>query len=141
MGAYLSSADEKDMNLLRDFGLNFGMAFQITDDLMDVVSDESTMGKPKGKDILEGHLTLPLIRYFISNQINLDGIKLSELTPDNDKFQAILDGINSDGSLSYSYDRASDFIQRALKSLDCLPKNDATAAFKQMSAELIKRKA
>jgi len=46
---------------LADFGRNIGMAFQIKDDILDVVSSEGRLGKPAGRDIDEGKITLPLI--------------------------------------------------------------------------------
>jgi octaprenyl-diphosphate synthase len=140
-GAIISALDNPFKDNLKDFGFNFGMAFQITDDLMDVVSDESTMGKSRGQDILEGHLTLPLIRYFNQNKGSIPDKKLSLLTRDDDQFVKLIEGINSDGSLRYSYDKASEFIKEALRQLDSLPQGEAVEMFRQMTNDLLKRKA
>jgi len=139
-GAVLANTSENHINLLREFGLNYGIAFQITDDLMDVISDESTMGKPRGKDILEGHLTLPLIKYFAKDTKNIPGIKLSELKPSDDEFKKLMDGLVHDGSISYSYERAEDYQRKALAALENLPSNDANNYFRRITSELIKRK-
>jgi len=46
---------------LRLYGLNVGLAFQLVDDVLDLTSNENTLGKPVGSDLKEGKLTLPLI--------------------------------------------------------------------------------
>lgn len=140
-GAILAKASEEDISALKDFGINYGIAFQITDDLIDVISDESTMGKPRGKDILEGHLTLPLIKYFEKNKNNIPKIKLSELTPYDDEFKHLMDGLSNDGAISYAYSKAESYKNKALDALNHLPSNDATDYFKRLTIELIKRKA
>ena len=140
-GAMLAGTSDDNMKILREFGRNFGMAFQITDDIMDVVSDESTMGKPRGQDILEGHLTLPLIKYFEKNSPHIPAKKLSELKLDDPEFIKIMEGLNRDGALSYSYTKADDFIRASLASLDRLPPNAATTHFKRLACDLSRRKA
>jgi geranylgeranyl pyrophosphate synthase len=46
---------------LKEFGLNFGMAFQIIDDCKDIISEEKTLGKRPGQDVIAGDVTLPLL--------------------------------------------------------------------------------
>jgi octaprenyl-diphosphate synthase len=61
IGGILGSAPPEQEELLRLYGLNIGLAFQIVDDLLDFTSQESVLGKPVGSDLSEGKLTLPLI--------------------------------------------------------------------------------
>ena len=60
-GAIISGADEKTVKVLADFGINIGIAFQLMDDLLDYSSSEEVLGKPVGKDLREGKITLPHI--------------------------------------------------------------------------------
>ncbi|MBP1624651.1 MAG: Geranyltranstransferase, partial [Acidobacteria bacterium] len=60
LGGILGSAGEEKEDLLRLYGLNVGLAFQLVDDVLDFTSNESTLGKPVGSDLKEGKLTLPL---------------------------------------------------------------------------------
>ncbi len=60
-GAILGGVDAQHEEALASFGLNLGIAFQMTDDVIDYRSDVETMGKKPGKDFEEGKLTLPLI--------------------------------------------------------------------------------
>lgn len=57
----VAGAQQKEIESLTTFGLNVGMAFQLIDDLLDYVSTEKVFGKPVGKDLKEGKITLPLI--------------------------------------------------------------------------------
>ena len=61
LGAMLSGAPEATIRTLRRFGELLGVAFQIQDDLLDLVGDETTVGKSLGKDLEKGKLTLPVI--------------------------------------------------------------------------------
>jgi octaprenyl-diphosphate synthase len=61
IGALLAGADEKDTRSMAEFGLNLGIAFQITDDLLDIVGDEARTGKTLGTDFDKNKLTLALI--------------------------------------------------------------------------------
>ena len=59
--AVLANKSLKIQNELREFGKNFGMAFQLSDDYLDYFGDSKKMGKNIGKDFLEGKITYPLI--------------------------------------------------------------------------------
>ena len=60
-GAILGSASPEKIDALSQFGKNMGMAFQITDDILDYMAKEKEFGKSIGKDLEEGKITLPLI--------------------------------------------------------------------------------
>ncbi|HWW74324.1 MAG TPA: polyprenyl synthetase family protein, partial [Pyrinomonadaceae bacterium] len=61
IGAILAGTGEREREGLRDYGLHLGGAFQLVDDLLDFTSDEGSLGKAAGADLLEGKVTLPLI--------------------------------------------------------------------------------
>lgn len=61
IGARVGGATEKDIIAMTAFGENLGMAFQITDDILDYIADEAAFGKTIGGDIREGLATMPLI--------------------------------------------------------------------------------
>jgi octaprenyl-diphosphate synthase len=60
-GGIIAGAGQKDVDRLSDYGLNLGIAFQLIDDVLDYTSSEADFGKPVGKDLKEGKVTLPLI--------------------------------------------------------------------------------
>ena len=61
LGALVSGADPAIVRKLRRFGYFAGMAFQIVDDILDITSTDEELGKPAGSDLLNGHLTLPIL--------------------------------------------------------------------------------
>ena len=58
-GAILSQAPEEAVAVMKEYGDNLGIAFQIVDDILDFTSTEEAMGKPVGSDLTQGTLTLP----------------------------------------------------------------------------------
>ena len=60
-GAIVSGASNEEIELLTDYGMNLGIAFQIIDDVLDYTEDQATIGKPAGNDLRQGMVTLPLI--------------------------------------------------------------------------------
>jgi geranylgeranyl pyrophosphate synthase len=65
--AVLGSAPQEEITLLREYGYNVGMAFQIMDDILDFVGDARTVGKPVGGDLRQGTVTLPVFHYLQSH--------------------------------------------------------------------------
>ncbi len=61
LGGLLGNGTNREVELLKKFGYELGIAFQIQDDLLDIISDEVTIGKDLGSDITEGKKTYPLI--------------------------------------------------------------------------------
>ncbi|HEV3157784.1 MAG TPA: polyprenyl synthetase family protein [Candidatus Baltobacteraceae bacterium] len=60
-GAIAGKGSAQNVRALRDFGRAYGIAFQMADDLLDLTSNETELGKPTGNDLREHKMTLPLI--------------------------------------------------------------------------------
>jgi len=61
VGSLLAGASEKDMEIIRNYGRSIGLAFQIVDDILDIVSTTEELGKDAGSDIEKGKATYPSI--------------------------------------------------------------------------------
>ena len=77
LGGMVGGASPETCAGLKAYGKAIGMAFQITDDLLDVTGDEGRIGKPAGNDIRQGVVTLPVIRAL-------------EKSPDRDELRGII---------------------------------------------------
>ncbi|MCL4334610.1 MAG: polyprenyl synthetase family protein [Candidatus Thermoplasmatota archaeon] len=96
------------------FAFNLGMAFQITDDILDFISTEDREGKPTFQDIRENVMTLPLIR-----SISKDGNsgKILDLLKNGGSVSDLKEVLLKDGSIEYSFDTASRYIKNAISYL------------------------
>jgi len=61
LGGLLGGASDAELDLLRSYGDNLGLAFQIVDDLLDIEESSATLGKTAGKDVAQGKLTWPAL--------------------------------------------------------------------------------
>ncbi len=119
-GAIVSNQPEKCIEALRDYGYNFGMAFQIVDDILDFTGDEAEMGKPVGSDLMQGTLTLPSLllmeRYPKSNPVQKYFAR-----PSPESLAQAVEMIRSSDILDESYDMAHSFCRHAGEALAPLP--------------------
>ena len=131
LGAFIAGADETQIRALSCFGRDTGIAFQIVDDLLDIVGDESKTGKTLGCDVNKNELTLSIIHLLatVDRSDRTAVVKTLRTAARNKSAHArIVEMLNSHGSLEYARDRAQAFIGKAIKALGTLEENDATNA-------------
>ncbi len=126
LGATFSGADAARVENLRQFGLCLGTAFQIQDDILDIVGNESTVGKTLGIDVLKGKLTLPII-HFLANAPQEHRILLQSLlrSHDADKVERIRNLILPSRSVGYATSKAKALIAQAHEAIAALPDSPA----------------
>ena len=117
VGAKQAQCQEKEVRLLARYGLYLGMAFQIQDDILDLVSTEEKMGKPVGNDIKEGVYTLPIIYTLMNSQYSE---KLKDLLA-QETTQETLEGITDLVTKAKGIEQARKLLQKYLtKAMDML---------------------
>lgn len=120
LGAVAAGAPDAQVHVLRRFGYYTGMAYQITDDVLDFVADTEMVGKPVGGDLRQGNLTLPALR---AARVTAVGVELSErIRPamaQQDVERAIELVRHSDG-LPYARDLAKRFMEKAMSAIEQL---------------------
>lgn len=143
-GAIVGGSSDKDAQLLYDFGINIGLAFQLKDDLLDVYGDEACFGKKIGGDILCNKKTYLLIH---ATQLAKDQTA-SELcnwletnNKDEEKIEAVRNIYNKLGVQSICEDKMEDYYNKAIAKLDHLNVEiSKTQELRKLAAKLMGRK-
>lgn len=140
MGGYLCKAESKTLTALRQFGEYLGMAFQITDDILDYQADNGNFGKAAGIDIEEGLATLPLI-YAWQDKNNRELIEkvFSEDKKTKAEIDAVICLVNASGSDKMAAQIAKRYIAKAKKSLAPVGDPKASACFNEIADFIITR--
>jgi len=140
LGAIYSGASGELADQMDSFGRNLGIAFQIADDLLDVLGEERTTGKSLGTDLAKQKPTLPIIRALelaspAERQTLVDHLTTGEgqvsdwLLPLLERYEAI----------EYARQRAGQFARAALQSLDALPPGPARNVLATMTEFVVRR--
>ncbi|WP_188049445.1 polyprenyl synthetase family protein [Flavobacterium sp. GP15] len=122
MGAIIAETSEENANLIYDFGLNLGLAFQLQDDYLDAFGNPETFGKQVGGDIIENKKTyLYLKAMAFSNEE--DAAELSRLfsihpEDSSDKIAVVKALFNTSGASQSTQDAIHDFTFKAFQTLD-----------------------
>ena len=130
VGGWLSFGTGRQCRLLSDFGTNLGMAFQITDDILDIEGDAEVMGKSTGSDVLDGKVTLPLlIALEQAEPAEAEAIRMRMRDPELDERGAaeIARFAISHGGVIHARQRARGYADRALELLDAFDDSPARA--------------
>ncbi len=121
LGAFHGGGTDAEIEMLGEFGTNVGIAFQIVDDVLDLISDENTLGKSVGNDLKEGNMTLPLI-YAMNNGV--DRKLLAEVIRKKDKpaelVQSAIEMIRHSGCIPETQSQAELFVRKAKESISDL---------------------
>ena len=120
IGGIVADLPRPQIDALTTFGYSYGMAFQIVDDVLDLVSSDAEMGKPTGHDLEEGVYTLPVLFTLAGPQgaelRNMLGGPLDAATRD-----AAASIICEGSGVGLAIDRARSFADTGRSALDSLP--------------------
>ena len=120
IGALLAGADLKTQTLLRDYGMNLGIAFQLVDDLLDFTGSEDVLGKPAGADLIEGKVSLPLI--FLLQREPETRLAIQTIISDAHYERVsrgqLLEALERTGALGLAFERATECASAALAALN-----------------------
>ena len=136
LGAITTTKREDDRLATYSFGQNLGMAFQIKDDLFDLLGSESDTGKNGGGDVKQNMITLPLI-FAKANMSRLDYRQLKKLLKTKKKNRSTINKISGiveeAGGIDYAKKKLDDFSELALQAIDPYPDSD----FKKSLVDLV----
>lgn len=141
-GGILSSTEERNVQALQEFGHLMGMAFQMMDDLLDYTADQAVIGKPVGKDIREGKITLPLI-YALEEMSEAERRRVQALfeqqEPPKEGFQDIIGLVRGNNVLERVRSEAEKYVDEAALRLDGFPASPARENLLELNRFIIER--
>jgi len=136
LGAITTTKEEQDRQATFNFGENLGMAFQIKDDLFDLLGSESDTGKDGGGDVKKNMITLPLI-FSYSNMSKTENRQLKKLLGTKKKSRKILSDIRGmievSGGFDYARKKLDEYSNRAIDAISIYP----DSAVKQSLSDLV----
>ena len=124
LGALTTSRSKKDRESMRSYGFNMGMAYQIRDDLFDLLGNESHTGKDTGIDVKKNTLTLPIIHSLQSlskseSRSLLKLVKMKHKTKDT--LTEIIQLVKKSNGFDYSQEKIDYYTRSAIESLSPYP--------------------
>ena len=113
---------------MKDFGKYLGMAFQLTDDILDYTGNLDSLGKNTGDDLLEGKLTLPVI-YVLEKHGETPGANnlkqyIKEASVSTSNFAEVVNILNEYDAINYTKKLAKQYIAKALSCLGCIQNSE-----------------
>lgn len=142
LGAILVDGKKSDIKSLSNYGLNLGIAFQIQDDLLDIIGEVDKFGKTVGGDLIAGKKTFLFIKAFekaegqdkidLQKMMDNKGIKPEEVQHYKNIFEKL-------GVLEDTKNEIRKYTNRALSSIDMISKKSETGIFHWLADSLIKR--
>jgi len=126
VGAILGDANDAEQRALADYGMNLGMAFQLTDDLLDFTSTDDMLGKGTGVDLLGGKITLPLIYLVGAEPSARETIQkvMSEASYETISRAELHAAVERVGAIERARVRADEYATAARTALDHLPESE-----------------
>ncbi|HEX2987696.1 MAG TPA: polyprenyl synthetase family protein, partial [Chloroflexota bacterium] len=138
-GAILSGASQPVIEAVKQYGHLMGLAFQIVDDILDVVGDEATLGKPVGSDVRQGTVTLPalMVRDRLTPEqfraaFNGDGRR-------EEPIRVLLETIRQQGGIELSYREADRLVAEACAALKPLPAGEVRDSLEDLAHFVVRR--
>lgn len=140
--AMIAKSEDKTISYMRLFGHEIGMAFQIVDDILDLIGDQSTIGKPVGNDLRQGVITLPTI-LFCTKHSHHPAVKflLSDNRPENyANLDDFIEDIRNDDVIKEAFEIAQTHIARSIEIIQNFPQNEERFALEEIATYLVDRK-
>jgi geranylgeranyl pyrophosphate synthase len=135
----VSNASEDQITALGEYGRNFGLAFQIVDDILDFTGEEANVGKPVGSDLRHGLITLPTICYHESHADDEQLQCALRGECDQQTYDSLIARIRASDSIRGALSEASALTQKAKQALGIFPDSPYHAALLDLADYTVKR--
>ena len=139
LGAKYAGADPTVINALESYGMDTGVAFQVVDDILDLVGSEHQVGKTLGLDLDQGKVTLPIIHFLESAQ-RTAGEQLRRLCSERSRQSRQRVRALLADSLDYAHNFATQHVDAALTCLERLQACPARDSLRAMAEFIVDRR-
>lgn len=143
LGALIAERDDQTVQALSNYGLNIGIAFQLTDDALDYSSTEEEFGKQVGQDLIEGKMTLPLF-YSIQDASSNEKKKAAEILNKeefgDEELSFILEIVRKYKGVDKTTQSAKSFIVKAKDSISIIPPNEYNKSLNSLADFIVNRR-
>jgi octaprenyl-diphosphate synthase len=140
LGAHYAGADLLQQRRCQEYGRNLGIAFQIVDDILDLVGDPDCTGKSLGTDLEKEKMTLPFIRLLDTSDETRRTATIQRMSrPSSNARSELRDLLQDSDALEYAGNVASRYAQMAQDQLDGLPNGPARQALLQLTSFVLAR--
>ena len=140
MAAMLAGASKAQVVALRGYGRELGMAYQITDDVLDLIADEKELGKAAGSDLRQGLPTLPILLYLQGTTEDCSVREALAGQRDEEHVQAAIQAIRSSGAIAAALAEATAYSRRAREALLTFPDTLARHTLTSLAEHLVARR-
>jgi octaprenyl-diphosphate synthase len=140
LGARYAMADAAMTTAMEQFGRSLGLAFQIADDILDLMGNERKTGKSLGSDLQKQKLTLPLIR-LLNTSTEPDAVEIRQLLsrPDESTRDRLVPFFERSDAFDYTIKKAKHLAHEARRQLDCLPNSAARRILSEITEFAVQR--
>ncbi|WP_124727328.1 polyprenyl synthetase family protein [Staphylospora marina] len=141
LGALVAGASEEHIRLLRAYGYYVGMAFQLTDDVLDLTGDERILGKPAGSDLKQGNVTLPVLHVLHTGTADhrqkiLDFLRSQGMA---DNLGEVLDIVRGGGGVEATLELSRRYLNKAIDCLNRLPDSHQRESLRLIAEFIVRR--
>ena len=142
LGATFAGANRKISDMLYNYGLKIGIAFQIVDDCLDIMGTEEEIGKSLNSDIQKGKLTLPLIR--LVNQLPRNKLETTKALifqhSEKENKNSILELLTEHDAVEYAFNTAKNIVKQAQEEIAPLPDSKYKTALLELADFIVTRR-
>jgi geranylgeranyl pyrophosphate synthase len=137
----LANATEDEAAALREYGLSLGTAFQVVDDVLDFIGDETRLGKPVGSDLRQGLITLPTLCYLEQHPNDELIVRLlRDGHGSEEDIHRAVQAIRESGAIDTALEEARNFAHRSLLALQQLPSGSPCQPMQDLADFVIRRR-
>ena len=138
IGALLVGGSDSQIEQFETYGRDLGIAFQIIDDVLDLVGTQGSVGKTLGTDLFNAKATLPVIHCLETLPTDRRQLFLEVLKAGTDVTKAV-ELLQSTGSIEHARQVAKDHAQKAKDFAQSLPDNEASSALVELAQFILER--